>query len=261
MNMGLDGRTALVLGAGSGLGAAIAQALAAEGARVALAGRRPEPLRATADAIEAGGGQAFPVRIDLADVDSFAPALADVRGRFGDVEILINNTGGPPPSTAAGVSPDQWLEQFRAMVLGVLHLTDLVIPAMREARWGRIITSASSGVVAPIPNLGISNALRATLLGWSKTLSRELAGDGITVNVMIPGRIDTARVRALDQARAQREGTTVEEVRRASTGAIPAGRYGRPEEYAAAVAFLAGGPASYITGSTLRIDGGLIPSI
>jgi 3-oxoacyl-[acyl-carrier protein] reductase len=261
MNTGLEGKTALVLGAGSGLGAAISHSLAAEGACVAAAGRTPESLRATADSIEADGGTAFPVPLDLAEPASFAAALEDVRSRFGAVEILINNTGGPPPSTAAGVAPDQWLEQFKAMVLGVFHLTDLVIPSMREAGWGRIITSASSGVVAPIPNLGISNALRATLLGWSKTLSRELAGNGITVNVVIPGRIATNRVRRLDQARAEREGTTLEEVQRASSMTIPAGRYGRPEEYGAPVAFLASEVASYITGSTLRIDGGLIPSI
>lgn len=261
MNLGLDGKTALVVGGGGGLGSAIARALAAEGARVAVAGRTLESVRATSEAIEASGDTAVAVQLNLAEIDSVAAALEEVRGRFGEVEILINNTGGPPPSTAAGVPPDQWLEQFKAMVLGVFHLTDLVIPGMREGGWGRIITSTSSGVVAPIPNLGISNALRATLVGWSKTLARELARDGITVNVVIPGRIATGRVRKLDQARAEREGKPLEEVEDASATAIPAGRYGRPEEYGAAAAFLASGLASYITGSTLRIDGGLIPSI
>lgn len=261
MNTGLEGKTALVVGAGGGLGAAIARSLAAEGARVAAAGRTLESLRATAEAIEAGGGTAVPVQLDLARTDSLAAVLEEVRRSLGEVEILINNTGGPPPSTAAGVPADLWLEHFKTMVLGVLQLTDLVIPGMRTAGWGRIITSTSSGVVAPIPTLGISNALRATLLGWSKTLSRELAPHGITVNVVIPGRIATARVRQLDQARAEREGKRLEEVQNASVMAIPTGRYGQPEEYGAAVAFLASDLASYITGSTLRVDGGLIPSI
>jgi len=261
VNTGLEGKTALVLGAGGGLGGAIAQALAAEGARVAAAGRTFEHVAATAEAITAAGGVGIPLEFDLADTESFPAMLEEVEQRVGRVEVLVNNTGGPPPSTAAGVAPKDWVEQFNAMVLSVIHLTDLVIPKMREGGWGRIITSTSSGVVAPIPNLGVSNALRASLVGWSKTLARELAPNGITVNVAIPGRIATARILQLDSARAEREGKTVDEVQSASTATIPVGRYGRPEEYAAAVVFLASESASYITGSTLRVDGGLIPSV
>jgi 3-oxoacyl-[acyl-carrier protein] reductase len=132
---------------------------------------------------------------------------------------------------------------------------------MRERRWGRVITSASSGVVAPIPHLGLSNALRAGLVGWSKTLAREVAADGITVNVIIPGRIGTARIKALDEAKAKRENRSVESVVAESTGSIPVGRYGTPQEYADTVAFLASRNASYITGSIIRVDGGYIPSI
>jgi 3-oxoacyl-[acyl-carrier protein] reductase len=228
---------------------------------VAAAGRTLEHGEATARAIEADGGVAAPIAFDLADVDAFEARLAKVEERVGQVEVLVNNTGGPPPSTAAGVSPTQWAEQFNAMALSVIHLTDLVIPKMRERGWGRVITSTSSGVVAPIPNLGLSNALRATLVGWSKTLAREVAPHGITVNVVIPGRIATARILELDSARAEREGKAVDEVRRASTATIPVGRYGRPEEYAAAVVFLASESAAYVTGSMLRVDGGLIPAI
>jgi 3-oxoacyl-[acyl-carrier protein] reductase len=132
---------------------------------------------------------------------------------------------------------------------------------MRERKWGRIITSTSSGIVAPIPNLGISNALRLSLVGWSKTLSREVARDGITTNIILPGRIATDRIKFLDEAKAKREGRTVEEVSAESTGSIPVGRYGKPQEYADVVAFLASERAAYITGSSIRVDGGLIASI
>jgi 3-oxoacyl-[acyl-carrier protein] reductase len=146
-------------------------------------------------------------------------------------------------------------------VLSVIATTDRVLPKMRARRWGRIITSASSGVAAPIPNLAISNALRLSLLGWSKTLSREVAKDGITVNVVLPGRIATSRIKFLDEAKAKREGRTLEDVEAENLVAIPVGRLGDPEEYADVVAFLASERAAYITGSVVRVDGGMIPSI
>jgi len=250
-----------VIGGGSGLGAAVARTLAREGARIAVAGRDQEAAGETVEAIVAGGGAAFAARLDLADLASLDAALEAIRNRYGDVEILFNNSGGPPPSPAAGQSVELWRQHFDSMVLGVIALTDRVLPAMCRGRWGRIVTNASSGVVAPIPNLALSNALRLSLVGWSKTLAREVAADGITVNVVVPGRIATGRVRALDEARAAREGTTVESAAAASAATIPVGRYGYPEEYAAAVAFLASEPASFITGTMLRVDGGQIPSI
>ena len=147
------------------------------------------------------------------------------------------------------------------MVVSVLALTDAVLPGMRERQWGRIVTSTSSGVVAPIPNLGLSNALRSTLVGWSKTLAREVGRDGVTANIVVPGRIATKRITFLDEQKAKRENRPVEEVTAESTASIPVGRYGRPEEYGDTVAFLASPRASYITGSVIRIDGGLIQSI
>jgi 3-oxoacyl-[acyl-carrier protein] reductase len=261
MNLGIAGKTALVSGAGGGLGGAIARALAAEGVRVACTGRNEESVARTAEAIRGDGGDAIAVRWDVGDLDSAGAVLQRVRGELGEVAILVNNTGGPPPSPAIGVPAATWTDQFRSMVFGVMAMTELVLPAMRAAGWGRIVTSTSSGVVAPIPNLAISNALRLSLVGWSKTLAAEVAADGVTVNTVIPGRIATARVHALDAARAEREGREVAEVASASAATIPAGRYGRPEEYAAAVAFLAGDPASFITGSALRVDGGMIQSI
>jgi len=177
------------------------------------------------------------------------------------VDILINNTGGPPPTSAAGQDPALWAKQFQAMVLSVIAITDRVLPGMKSRGWGRIITSTSSGVIAPIPNLAISNALRLTLVGWSKTLAREVGKEGITVNIIVPGRIATSRVATLDNARAKREGRTVEEVAAESAATIPVGRYGKPEEYADVVAFLASERAAYLTGSVVRVDGGMITSI
>lgn len=147
------------------------------------------------------------------------------------------------------------------MVLSLISITDWVFPGMRARRWGRVITSTSSGVVSPNPNLGLSNALRSTLVGWSKTLANEVGADGVTVNVILPGRVATGRIRELDEARALREGRSVEEVVGESTRSIAARRYGKPEEYGDAVAFLASERASYVTGSAIRVDGGLIPSI
>jgi 3-oxoacyl-[acyl-carrier protein] reductase len=177
------------------------------------------------------------------------------------VDILINNTGGPPPSTAAGQDPALWAKQFQAMVLSVIAITDRVLPGMKARGWGRILTSTSSGIIAPIPNLAISNALRMSLVGWSKTLAHEVSKDGITANIVVPGRIATARVATLDNARAKREGRSVEEVAAESAATIPVGRYGKPEEYADVVVFLASTRAAYITGAVIRVDGGMTTSI
>src|SRR5215213_10068970 len=232
MDLGLRDKTALVLGAGGGLGRPIAKSLAEEGARVAIADINAEALEPTLQDIAAAGSEGLPLTWDLADLSLIDGHVSSIEWRFGPVNVLINNTGGPPPTLASGQAPELWSTHFQAMVLSVIALTDRVLPGMRERKWGRIVTSTSSGVVAPIPNLGISNALRLSLVGWSKTLARELARDGITANIILPGRIATDRIRFLDKAKAEREGRSVEEVAAESTGSIPIGRYGEPEEYA-----------------------------
>ncbi|MFG1375712.1 SDR family oxidoreductase [Xanthobacter autotrophicus] len=261
MDLGLKGKTALVLGAGGGLGSAIAATLAQEGARVALGDIDEAALARTAAAITQAGGEAMALPFDLSDIAGIAARVAQVEAAFGPVDVLVNNTGGPPPTPAAGQDPELWSKSFGQMVLSVITLTDRVLPQMRARKWGRIITSTSSGVVAPIANLGISNALRLSLVGWSKTLAREVARDGVTANIILPGRIATDRIKFLDAKKAEREGRTVEEVSTESTASIPVGRYGDPQEYANVVAFLAGTPSSYVTGSVIRVDGGLIASI
>jgi 3-oxoacyl-[acyl-carrier protein] reductase len=261
MELGIRGRTALVLGGGGGLGGAIAGALAAEGVRIGVADIDAAAVKRSVDQIEANGGEALSLVWDLSDLTAVDKNVSAIEGRFGAVDVLVNITGGPPPTPAAGQEPTLWSKHFSAMVLSVIAITDRVLPNMQARRWGRIITSTSSGVVAPIPNLGLSNSLRLALVGWSKTLAREVARDGITANVVLPGRIATDRIRFLDEAKAKREGRLVEAVMAESTGSIPVGRYGNPEEYADAVAFLASNRASYITGSVIRVDGGLIASI
>jgi len=261
MELGIRGRTALVLGAGGGLGGAIANTLAVEGVKIAAADIDGTAVKRSLDKIEANGGEALGLVWDLSDLTVVDKNVRAIESHFGPVDVLVNVTGGPPPTPAAGQDPNLWSKHFAAMVLSVIAITDRVLPNMKARAWGRIITSTSSGVVAPIANLGLSNALRLSLVGWSKTLAREVARDGITANIILPGRIATERIRFLDEAKAKREGRPMDAVTAESTGSIPVGRYGKPEEYADAVAFLASDRASYITGSVIRVDGGLIASI
>ncbi|KEA52320.1 MULTISPECIES: SDR family oxidoreductase [Mangrovibacter] len=261
MHLQIENRVALVTGAGSGLGRAMAQALAQEGVKVAVTGRNLEKLAQTVALIEEAGGKARAWQLDLAAPEQFDTTLNAIRQHWGDIDILVNNSGGPPPAQAQGVAEETWHKQFSLMVGSLIQLTDKLLPAMRARGWGRIITSTSSGVITPIPGLALSNALRMSLLGWSKTLASEVAADGVTVNVLVPGRIATDRVAQLDAAKAGRENSTPEAIAEKSRLSIPARRYGKPTEYGAAAAFLASQQASYITGTVMRVDGGLIPSI
>lgn len=262
MDLGLTGKRALVLASSRGLGLGIATALAREGANVLLVGRSGDRLEENCKAINGEGkGKADWVWGDLAE-DDFVPSMtAAVKDKLGGIDILVNNTGGPTPGTAEEITAEKLETFFQSMVLRVITLTNALLPQMKEQGFGRILTVASSGVFEPIPNLALSNTLRGALVGWNKTLSAELAGHGITANMLLPGRIHTDRIDELDAANAKRQGKPIEEVRAASLKGIPAGRLGKVEEFAAAAAFLCSVPASYVTGTMLRVDGGASKSI
>jgi 3-oxoacyl-[acyl-carrier protein] reductase len=261
VDLGIAGKRALVLASSRGLGLATARALAREGVAVILCGRDQGRLASAVRSIAAEGGTADAVTADLTQADSIAALNATVEQKFGGIDILVNNVGGPPAKPIATVSIDEWQRQFDTMVSSALRVTGHFLPEMRARKWGRIITIASSGVVQPIPNLGISNALRSALVGWSKTLSAEVAADGVTVNMILPGRIHTERVDEMDALAAEQQNKSAAEIARASQAAIPMGRYGTVEEFGAVAAFLASNLASYVTGSLLRVDGGYIRSI
>ena len=255
MDLGIAGKRALVLGASRGLGRGIATALAAEGAKVVLAARNRERLAEVAAALK---GQSEPVDLgDPASVERLAKAVL----AGGGVDILINNTGGPPTGPILQVEGDTWRSWYQAMAISLFELTRQLLAPMKDRRWGRIVTVVSSGVEQPIPNLGQSNAIRASIVGWAKSLANEVASHGITVNCVVPGRIHTERVDEIDAANAKGQRVDIATVAAQSRATIPLGRYGTPEEFAAVVAFLASAPAAYVTGSLVRVDGGLIKSV
>jgi 3-oxoacyl-[acyl-carrier protein] reductase len=254
MDLGLSGRVAVVLGATSGLGRASAEALAAEGAHVVVVGRRAELV----DSVAAGLPSAVGVVADLQEPDAPARIAAAARAAFGRIDVLVLNGGGPPPGPGIDLDVDDVRSATELLLVPLVAMVREVLPAMREAGWGRIIAVGSTSVQQPNPVLAASNVGRAALAAYLKTLAGDVAGDGVTVNMVLPGRIETDRTAGLDEFRAERTGSTPEDVRAAAEAAIPAGRYGRTEEYAAVVTFLAGDPASYVTGEQVRCDGGLV---
>ena len=256
MDIGVAGRTAVVLGSTSGLGWAVASTLADEGANVVLVGRREELVKERAASLPSAVG----VVADITERDGPATVLRAAEEAFGDVDILVLNGGGPPPAHAQDLDGDGIDRAVRLLLRPHVDLVRGVLPGMRQRRWGRVVAIGSSGVQQPIPNLASSNVGRAALAGYLKSLSDDVAAEGVTVNMVLPGRIDTDRVVAIDKAAAERPGTTPEEARRESEASIPAGRYGTAEEFAAVVAFLAGERASYVTGEQVRCDGGLVRS-
>jgi 3-oxoacyl-[acyl-carrier protein] reductase len=252
MDLQISGKKALVLGASRGLGAAIAKGLAAEGVKVFAAARNTDKIEPSANIT--------PIAVDLADPASVTRLIASLTEQEG-VDILVNNSGGPKAGPALGQSRESWLAAFEAMATSIFTISDAMLEGMIARKWGRIITIGSSGIEQPIPNLALSNGVRAAVAGWSKTLAAEVARHGITVNMILPGRIDTDRVRELDGIKAEKTGASIEDVQSASRNDIPAGRYGRPEEFAAVAVFLASAQASYVTGSSIRVDGGMIKGL
>ncbi|MDA9855954.1 SDR family oxidoreductase [Paracoccaceae bacterium] len=261
MDLGIQKKTALVMSSSRGLGEGIAKSLALEGVHVLLSGRNKDRLSEIVDEIEAAGGQADFVVADLVDPSSVNTIQLAARELLGQIDIFIANTGGPPPGIISGVDPNSLTKQFEMMVVRIVELSSKFIPDMKAAGWGRILAIGSSGVIQPIPNLGISNVVRSALVGWTKSLSNDLAGSGITVNMLLPGRIHTKRIDELDQTVADKTGQTLESVRQASKATIPVGRYGRVEEFADTATFICSDRAGYITGSLIRCDGGLIKSV
>ncbi|HTF13011.1 MAG TPA: SDR family oxidoreductase [Asanoa sp.] len=254
--------TALVGGASAGLGAAIAERLAADGADLLLWSRSTERLDPIARSLsERHGIKTHTVAADAVDPAAAATVAERARELFGGVDICVLNAGGPPPATADKTNADDWRAALQLLTITPIDLATRLLPGMRERGHGRIIAVLSSGVREPLPNLAYSNSGRAALAAWIKTAGREVAADGVTVNGVVPGRIDTDRVAQLDAAAAKRTGTDEASVRSASIATIPAGRYGRPEEFAAVVGFLASAASSYVTASLLSCDGGLMRSM
>lgn len=257
MDLGISKRRAVVTGASRGLGAAIAKALAAEGVDVVAVARNAARLDDLAVSMQSVSGSLAGRACDLGDADAVL-GLSDI---LGSADILVINTGGPPPGRVSEVADSVWVKQFETLFLSAIRLTRLALPGMRERQFGRILVLVSSGVLQPIPNLGISNSLRMALVGWAKTLATEVAGDGITVNCLAPGRIATDRVAELDQGAARSQQVSIDDVQRQSRAAIPLGRYGDPTEFAAVAAFLSSRNASYMTGGVIRVDGGMIRGV
>jgi 3-oxoacyl-[acyl-carrier protein] reductase len=249
MDLGIDGRVALVTGASQGIGRAIAAELAREGGRVAISSRSRDKIDAAVAEIGATG-----FVLDSADLDAVPAFLADVEGALGPVDILVCNTGGPPGDPdPLSFTREQWETAYRTLVLAQIALIERVLPGMRERGFGRIVNVASTSVREPIANLMLSNAHRASMITAFKTLARAVAGDGVTLNTVLPGRIATERAYSMSGSPEEAEATAAREV--------PAGRMGTPEEMAAAAVFFCSARASYVTGETLAVDGGLTRSI
>jgi 3-oxoacyl-[acyl-carrier protein] reductase len=249
MDLGIAGRTALVMGASRGLGLGISASLAREGARVAMASRSRDRVAAAAAGVE---GETAAFEADTIDLDRLAALPDEVASELGPVDILVTNTGGPPLGAALDHGHEEWEEAYRSLVMAPRVLAEAVLPGMRERGWGRIVNVGSSTTREPIPHLTLSNANRMAAIGFFKTLANEVAADGITVNTIATGRFATDRL-------AENWGSWEEMEKHAPEG-VPAGRLGRPEEYGDLVAFLSSERAAYLTGAVIPLDGGLVRS-
>jgi 3-oxoacyl-[acyl-carrier protein] reductase len=262
MDLGLKHKVAMVGGASKGLGFAVARALAAEGARVSMASRDKGSIEKAAAEIARGtGADLLPVAAELSSADAIAQWHKATVDKFGGVDLLFTNTGGPPAGPVLNFDDDAWRKNFELLVLSVIRLVRLVVPSMQSRGGGAILVGTSSSVKEPIGNLALSNVLRASVASLAKTLSLELATSRIRVNNLIPGRIATDRLQQLDEGNAKRAGISVDEQQKRAQATIPLGRYGAPDEFGRMAAFLLSDAAAYITGASVQVDGGLIKGV
>lgn len=262
MDLKLKGKRALVLAASSGLGRAVALGLAREGVRVALCSRSQERAASAAEAIHSEtGAEIHAFKADVADRASLEVLVMNSVEALGGLDLLVCNAGGPPPGGFDVLDEDAWQRGFQLTLMSVVRSVREALPHLQAGDSGSVLVLGSSSVKQPIPNLLLSNVYRPGIQGLVKHLSGELAGDGIRVNMLSPGRVLTDRIRQLDAANAEKQGRSVEEVREESVKQIPLGRLGDPEEFANAAVFLLSGAASYVTGSSLIVDGGMVRAL
>lgn len=262
MDLGLKGKVALVAASSRGLGRAVAEELAAEGADLVMCARGERDLTETAGVITgAFGVRAHPVATDLSDPDAIDDLVSGALSEFGRVDILVNNAGGPPAGPFESHTREDWRQAIRLNFESALELTRLLLPGMKERRWGRIINITSVAVKEPVDQLILSNSVRAAVTGFARTLANEVAPHGITVNNALPGYTRTGRLEELAQSIAGGKGIDVKDVEAGWESGIPMGRLGEPPEFAALVAFLASERASYITGVSITVDGGRVRSL
>ena len=261
MDLGLKGKVALVAASSAGLGRAAAEALGAEGMKVVMCARREGRLAEAADALRGRGVEVEAIPADLTDPDGVKAVTGAARKAFGPVDVLVTNTGGPPAGPFESHSPEAWDQAVRQNLFSVLNLVRDVLPDMRERGWGRIVNVTSIAVKQPSDNLILSNAVRAAVTGFARTLATETAMDGITVNNVMPGFTRTDRLTELAQKRSEIKGVEPEEIWAGWHREIPMGRVGEPKELAALIAFLASEQASYITAQSIAVDGGWIRSL
>ena len=262
MDLGLEGRTALVTGASSGLGLAIARELAHEGCAVAMVARGRERLeREAADVVRRTHRRALPITGDVSRIGEAERIAREVADAFGPTDILVANAGGPPAATFASATEEQYVAAIEQNLLGSIRLARACVPAMRERRWGRVLFVSSMAAKQPLGGLLLSNTARAGLLGFAKTLANEVARDGVLVNTVLPGHFDTPRAVELARMRAERDGRPVEQLLQERAGSVPVGRLGDAREFAAMVAFLASERASFVTGTAIQVDGGQVGAV
>jgi 3-oxoacyl-[acyl-carrier protein] reductase len=261
MDLGLKGKVAMVSGASRGLGFAVAEALAREGAIVAMSSSSQGSIDDAAKRLSSAGATIAASAVDVRKADQIGTWAKQTIERFGGVDLLFANAGGPPAGTTLSFDDDAWQNAVDLLLFSTVRMVRAVVPSMKSRGGGSILVTTSSSVKEPIPNIALSTVVRAGVSALAKTLALELATDRIRVNQIIPGRIDTDRVRHLDKITADKQGTSPEQAKAKSMGAIPLGRYGEPPEYGRVAAFLLSDAASYITGATLQVDGGAIKSV